>query len=82
MALGGKKSGSAVFLGSSAEHSVVRWSAKPAYILGRCGQCGCRKDCDHVAFDGSMSNLTGSFICECGVTVRLSVSLGFKKSQS
>lgn len=81
MALGGKKSGSAVFLSGSG-HSVVRFSAQPgtAFILGRCGRCGRESDCKKLSFGGAMSTLDGEFICECGARVMLSVSLGFKKT--
>jgi len=78
MALG-NRSGSAVFLGGGSGHSVVRWSAKPAQIVGRCGRCGAQKDCTKLAFGGAMDTLTGEFVCDCGSKVKLSVPLGFRK---
>lgn len=81
MGLSGNKS-RAVFIGTGLTHGVLRFSAQPGslFILGKCGRCGAQKDCEKVAFDGSMSNLTGSFICDCGTNVRLSVPLGFRRT--
>ena len=79
MALG-TKSGNAVFLGGGRGDSVVRWSAKPAQIVGRCGRCGAQKDCTKLAFGAGMETLTGEFVCDCGARVRLSVNLGFRKT--
>jgi hypothetical protein len=80
MALGGNKSGGSVYLGLQLGHSVVRFSASPAFILGKCGRCGAQKECTRLAFDAGMSTLNGEFHCDCGTRVRLSVPLVFRKS--
>lgn len=79
MALGGRRS-SAVFIGSSVQHTVVRFCARPAAIVVKCGRCAAVKDCERVAFDASMSCLNGWLVCQCGTNISVSVSLGFKKT--
>ncbi len=68
-----------VFLGSSgSDDTVVTYTAGPPSIVGRCGRCGEESNCSELAWGPNMSTLEGSFLCACGRTVRLSVSLGFK----
>jgi hypothetical protein len=78
MALGAPK-GRSVFIGGT-RHTVVRWCAQPAYILGKCGRCGAQKECEKLSFGPSMETLNGEFHCDCGTRVKLSVPLGFRKN--